>query len=50
MFKNVGQSTFEEIILGKGFYVLHFQNESKNIQNFERVINSNFIQIHFCLK
>ena len=50
MFKNVGQSTFEEIILGKGFYVLHFQNESKTIQNFERVINSNFIQIHFCLK
>jgi AraC family transcriptional activator of pyochelin receptor len=50
MFKNVGESTFEEIILEKGFYVLHFQNESKTIQNFERVINSTFIQIHFCLK
>ena len=50
MFKNVGESTFEEIILDKGFYVLHFQNESKTIQNFERVINSTFIQIHFCLK
>ena len=50
MFKNVGESTFEEINLEKGFYVLHFQNESKDIQNFEREINSTFIQIHFCLR
>jgi len=50
MFKNVGESTFEEIILEKGFYVLHFQNESKKVQNFEREINSTFIQIHFCLR
>ena len=50
MFKNVGESTFEEIILDKGFYLLHFQNESKTIQNFEREINSTFIQIHFCLR
>ncbi|QOD61911.1 helix-turn-helix transcriptional regulator [Polaribacter haliotis] len=50
MFKNVGESTFEEIILDKGFYVLHFQNESKEVQNFEREINSTFIQIHFCLR
>ena len=50
MFKNVGESTFEEIILEKGFYVLHFQNESKTVQNFEREINSTFIQIHFCLR
>ncbi|PQJ78951.1 helix-turn-helix transcriptional regulator [Polaribacter porphyrae] len=50
MFKNVGESTFEEITLEKGFYVLHFQNESKNIQVFERNIDSTFIQIHFCLR
>ena len=50
MFKNVGESTCEEIILDKGFYLLHFQNESKTIQNFEREINSTFIQIHFCLR
>ena len=50
MFKNVGESTFEEISLENGFYVLHFQNESKEIQNFEREINSTFIQIHFCLR
>ena len=50
MFKNVGESTFEEIVLEKGFYVLHFQNESKEIQNFEREISSTFIQIHFCFR
>ncbi|MCG1037219.1 helix-turn-helix transcriptional regulator [Polaribacter sargassicola] len=50
MIKNVGESTFEEISLGKGFYVLHFQNESLDMQNFEREINSTFIQIHFCLR
>lgn len=50
MFKNVGESTFEEIILENGFYVLHFQNESNDVQVFEREINSAFIQIHFCLK
>ncbi|KGL63952.1 helix-turn-helix transcriptional regulator [Polaribacter sp. Hel1_85] len=50
MFKNVGESTFEEIILDKGFYLFHFQNESKEVQDFEREINSTFIQIHFCLR
>jgi AraC family transcriptional activator of pyochelin receptor len=50
MFKNVGKSSFEEINLEKGFYVLHFQNESNKVQNFEREINSTFIQIHFCLR
>lgn len=50
MFKNVGESSFEEITLEKGFYVLHFQNESKEVQNFEREINSSFIQMHFCMR
>ncbi len=50
MFKNVGESTLDEINLEKGFYVLHFQNESKDIVNFERAIDSTFIQIHFCLR
>jgi AraC family transcriptional activator of pyochelin receptor len=50
MFKNVGKSSFDEINLEKGFYVLHFQNESNEVQNFEREINSTFIQIHFCLR
>jgi len=50
MFKNVGESTLDEINLEKGFYVLHFQNESKEIQYFEREIDSTFIQMHFCLR
>lgn len=50
MFKNVGESTLDEITLEKGFYVLHFQNESNEILNFEREINSSFIQMHFCLR
>ncbi|TXD48845.1 helix-turn-helix domain-containing protein [Polaribacter sp. IC073] len=50
MFKNVGESSFEEITLEKGFYVLHFQNESKKVVNFEREIDSTFIQMHFCLR
>ncbi|MFD2529060.1 MULTISPECIES: AraC family transcriptional regulator [Polaribacter] len=50
MFKNVGESSFDEINLEKGFYVLHFQNESKNAINFERDIDSTFIQMHFCLR
>ncbi|WP_339885518.1 AraC family transcriptional regulator [Polaribacter vadi] len=50
MFKNVGESTLDEITLEKGFYVLHFQNESNEVLNFEREINSTFIQMHFCLR
>jgi AraC family transcriptional regulator, transcriptional activator of the genes for pyochelin and ferripyochelin receptors len=50
MFKNVGKSSLDEITLEKGFYVLHFQNESDQIEHFEREIDSSFIQIHFCLR
>ena len=47
MFKNVGESTLDEITLEKGFYVLHFQNESNIVQSFERAIDSTFLQMHF---
>ena len=50
MFKNVGESTLDEITLEKGFYVLHFQNESNIVQSFERAIDSTFLQMHFCLR
>ena len=50
MFKNVGESSLDEITLEKGFYVLHFQNESDQIEHFEREIDSSFMQIHFCLR
>jgi AraC-like DNA-binding protein len=50
MFKNVGESSLDEITLEKGFYVLHFQNESDKVQSFERAIDSSFLQMHFCLR
>ena len=50
MFKNVGESSLDEITLEKGFYVLHFQNESDKIEHFEREIDSSFLQMHFCLR
>lgn len=50
MFKNVGKSSIEEISLEKGFYLLHFQNESDSIEIFEREIDSTYIQMHFCLR
>ena len=50
MFKNVGESSLDEITLEKGFYILHFQNESDKVQNFEREIDSSFLQMHFCLR
>jgi AraC-like DNA-binding protein len=50
MFKNVGESSLDEITLEKGFYVLHFQNESNKVQSFERAIDSTFIQMHFCMR
>ena len=32
------------------FYLLHFKNDSNEIQRFEREIDSTYIQIHFCLR
>ena len=50
MSKNTAKSTFEEIDLGNGFQVLHYQNESDEVQEFERPVDNTFIQLHFCLK
>ncbi|OSY88244.1 AraC family transcriptional regulator [Tenacibaculum holothuriorum] len=50
MSKNNAKSTFEEVDLENGFQLLHFQNESEEIQRFERDIDNTFIQLHFCLK
>ena len=50
MSKNVAESTFHEIDLENGFHLLEFQNESNEVQKFERDIDNTFIQLHFCLK
>jgi len=50
MTKNIAESTFKEINLENQFHLLHFQNDSNEMQRFEREIDSSFIQLHFCLK
>ena len=50
MFKNVEESSFDEITLENGFYILHFQNESTETITFEREIENSFLQMHFCLR
>ena len=39
-----------EIKLEKGFFVLLSKNETDDIQHFEKDIDSQFIQFHFCIK
>lgn len=48
--KNNAKSSMEEILIEKGFFVLLFKNETNEIQHFEKDIDNNFIQFHFCLK
>jgi len=48
--KNIASSPFKEIQLEEGFFLLLFQNDSDSTQTFERDIDSQFIQFHFCLK
>lgn len=48
--KNIAKSSIEEIVIEKGFFVLLFKNETDDIQQFEKDIDSQFIQFHFCLK
>jgi AraC-like DNA-binding protein len=48
--KNNGKSTMIEIKLEKGFFVLLSKNETDDIQHFEKDIDSQFIQFHFCIK
>ncbi len=48
--KNVAQRTIEETMIEEGFIVLKIQNESNDIQQVIREIDSSFIQFHFCVK
>ena len=50
MSKSVAESPFQEINLDKDFHLLHFQNDSDEIQRFERDIDNTYIQLHFCIK
>ena len=50
MSKNIAESSFKETNLENGFHILHFQNNDDVNVNFERNVESSFIQLHFCLK
>jgi AraC-like DNA-binding protein len=50
MSKNIAKSSITEFSIENQFYLLHFKNDSNEIQRFEREIDSTYIQIHFCLK
>lgn len=47
MEENVAQGTFEKTKLEEGFYLLKFQNSTRQTVKIQRNINSNFIQFHF---
>ena len=50
MSKNIAEGSFKETNLENGFHILHFQNNDDVNVNFERNVESSFIQLHFCLK
>ena len=50
MSKNVARSTFKEIFIEKGFFVLKFQNNTEKSDHYIRDVDNSFIQIHYCVK
>jgi AraC-like DNA-binding protein len=48
--KNVAERTFNEIKIDDGFIILKLQNNSPATQQFNRSIDSSFIQFHYCLR
>ena len=50
MDKNNAKSLTEKNVIEDGFYVLTYQNESREKARASEEINSSFIQFHFCLK
>ena len=48
--KNNAKSTFFETRLGDGFYVLRFRNDGPESTCYNRPVDQQFIQFHFCLK
>lgn len=50
MSKNIAGSTFREIPLEKGFFVLKFQNDTEQTELYNKDIDSSYIQIHYCVK
>ncbi|CAA0157116.1 helix-turn-helix domain-containing protein [Tenacibaculum maritimum] len=50
MSENIAESTFKEVSLEPGFFVLKFQNNTDTIEHYNRDIDSSYIQLHYCVK
>lgn len=50
MSKNIAESTFREIPLEKGFFMLKFKNNSEKTEFYNRDIDNSYIQLHYCVK
>ncbi|AZJ35357.1 helix-turn-helix transcriptional regulator [Tenacibaculum singaporense] len=50
MSKNIAESTFREVSIEQGFFVLKFQNNSDKTEFFKRDIDNSYIQLHYCVK
>ena len=50
MDKSVAVSSFDEVKVDDGVFVLTYQNDNSTMQIVERDIDSSFIQFHFCVK
>nr|WP_299035923.1 AraC family transcriptional regulator [uncultured Tenacibaculum sp.] len=50
MSKNIAESTFREVPIEQGFFVLKFQNNSDQTEFFKRDIDNSYIQLHYCVK
>lgn len=48
--KSIARGSVDETELEDGFFVLKMLNESVDIQQLERKIDSSYIQFHYCLK
>lgn len=48
--KNNAESTLNELYLDEGFMLIKITNDSMENQQVSRLVDSSFIQMHFCLK
>lgn len=48
--KSIATGTFDETYIEDGFFVLSYKNENDTVEVLERVIDSSYIQFHFCIK
>lgn len=48
--KNIAKGSIEEVKIEDGFIILKLQNETSEVQQVIREIDSSYIQFHFCLK